>query len=152
MFNFERERDLECEQGRGREPETQNPKQAPASELSVQSPMVGLEPTNLKIMKIADWALKWLGHPGATKLFHFFKSIFNYYFFFLRESGSLSGGGVGREEGKESQAGASSQCRAWRGARTQEVWVHDLSWSRMLNWQSYPDAPHKLFQKELDLS
>ena len=40
MFIFERVR--ECEQGRGRERETQNPKQAPGSEPSAQSPMPGL--------------------------------------------------------------------------------------------------------------
>ena len=34
---------------RERERETQNPKQAPGSELSAQSPMVGLEPTNREI-------------------------------------------------------------------------------------------------------
>ena len=35
MFIFER--DKQCEQGSGRERETQNPKQAPGSELSAQS-------------------------------------------------------------------------------------------------------------------
>ena len=37
MFIFERERGRKW--GRGRERETQNPKQAPGSELSAQSPM-----------------------------------------------------------------------------------------------------------------
>ena len=32
----------------GRERETQNPKQAPGSELSAQNPMAGLEPTNAR--------------------------------------------------------------------------------------------------------
>ena len=39
MFIFERER--EHEQGRGKERETQNPKQAPGSELSAESPTRG---------------------------------------------------------------------------------------------------------------
>ena len=43
MFIFEtereRERETEHELGTGRETETQNPKQAPGSELSAQSPM-----------------------------------------------------------------------------------------------------------------
>ena len=39
---MERQRNTECEQGRGqREGETQNPKQAPGSELSAQSPTWG---------------------------------------------------------------------------------------------------------------
>ena len=42
MFIFERERETECKQGRSRERETQNPKQAPGFELSAQSPMWGL--------------------------------------------------------------------------------------------------------------
>ena len=33
-----------------REGETQNPKQAPGSELSAQSPDLGLEPTNCEII------------------------------------------------------------------------------------------------------
>ena len=42
MFIFERERETECEWGEGqRERETQNPKQAPGSELSAQSLMWG---------------------------------------------------------------------------------------------------------------
>ena len=42
MFVFTlRQRETEHEQGRSRERETQNPKQAPGSELSVQSPMQG---------------------------------------------------------------------------------------------------------------
>ena len=43
MFIFERERDRQTEhkQAGQRERETQNPKQAPGSELSAQSPMWG---------------------------------------------------------------------------------------------------------------
>ena len=37
-----------------RERETQNPQQAPGSELSAQSPMRGLEPTNREIMTRAE--------------------------------------------------------------------------------------------------
>ena len=50
MFIFERERERERgrererEAGREREGETQNPKQAPGSELSGQSPTQGLNP------------------------------------------------------------------------------------------------------------
>ena len=43
FFNlFLREKETECEQGKGKERETQNPKQAPGSELSAQSLMRGL--------------------------------------------------------------------------------------------------------------
>ena len=48
MFYFilerQREREREHEQGRGIERETQNPKQAPGSEPSAQSPMWGSNP------------------------------------------------------------------------------------------------------------
>ena len=46
MFIFERE--TECEWGRGRERETQNPKQAPGSDLSAQSLMRGLNPQTVR--------------------------------------------------------------------------------------------------------
>ena len=65
MFIFERERERDTESaskgGAEREGETQNPKQAPGSELSAQSPMRVFELTNREI-KI--WATDW-GHPGA---------------------------------------------------------------------------------------
>ena len=41
VYLFLRERDTEHEQGRSRERQTQNLKQAPGSELSAQSPMRG---------------------------------------------------------------------------------------------------------------
>ena len=41
MFIYFFEIETECEQGRGRERETQNPKQAPGSELLAQSPTRG---------------------------------------------------------------------------------------------------------------
>ena len=47
MFTSERERERERERARGegqRERETQNPKQAPGSELSAQSPTWGSNP------------------------------------------------------------------------------------------------------------
>ena len=51
-FIFEREREREGERGRGggaeRERETQNPKQAPGSELSAQSPTWG---SNSQVMR-----------------------------------------------------------------------------------------------------
>ena len=40
----ERERETEHEWGRGRKRETQNPKQAPGSKLSTQSPLRGSNP------------------------------------------------------------------------------------------------------------
>ena len=43
-----REREAECEWGRDRERETQNPKQAPGSELSAQSPRRGLNPRTVR--------------------------------------------------------------------------------------------------------
>ena len=42
-------RETKNEEGRGRERETQNPKQAPSSEVSAE-PDVGLELTNREIM------------------------------------------------------------------------------------------------------
>ena len=50
LFLRERERDTESEWGRRRERGTQNPKKAPGSELSAQSPTGGLELVNRKIM------------------------------------------------------------------------------------------------------
>ena len=47
MFIFEREREQAGE--RQRERETQNPKQAPGSELSAQSPMWGLTPRTVRL-------------------------------------------------------------------------------------------------------
>ena len=44
MFIYLFEREAECEQGRGREREAQNLKQAPGSELSAESLMWGLNP------------------------------------------------------------------------------------------------------------
>ena len=41
--------ETECESGRGRESEIQNPKQASGSELSSESLTLGLEPTNCEI-------------------------------------------------------------------------------------------------------
>ena len=45
IFTFEKERKTEHEAGRGREKERQDPKQAPGSKLSAQSP-TGLKLTN----------------------------------------------------------------------------------------------------------
>ena len=42
------EREIKCEQERGRERETQNPKKAPGSELSAQSPMQGSNPRTMR--------------------------------------------------------------------------------------------------------
>ena len=50
MFIFEREKEAECEQGTGRERETQNLKQAPGSELVSTEPYVRLKPMNHEIM------------------------------------------------------------------------------------------------------
>ena len=49
MFIFERERETECKQERGREKGRQNVKQASGSELLIQSLTV-FEPTNCEIM------------------------------------------------------------------------------------------------------
>ena len=49
MFIFERASKRNTVGEGQRERETQNPKQAPGSELSVQSPPRGLEPTKLQI-------------------------------------------------------------------------------------------------------
>ena len=50
LFITERQRDTEHEQGKGREMETQNLKQAPGSELSAQSRMRGSNSGMVKIM------------------------------------------------------------------------------------------------------
>ena len=50
LFSFERETEYKRGRDRERERETQNPKQAPGSELSAQSSMRRLEPMNCKIM------------------------------------------------------------------------------------------------------
>ena len=50
VYLFLRQRETENEQGRVRERETQNLKQALGSELSAQSPMAGLELTDHEIM------------------------------------------------------------------------------------------------------
>ena len=67
-------------------------------------------------------------------------------FIFERQRQNVSGLGAEREAEREgdteSEAGsrlwASSQHRAWCGARTHELWDHDLSRSQTLNWLSYP--------------
>ena len=48
MFIFERERERQHEQGRGRETGRQNLKQASGSELSAQSPTQGLNPQSVR--------------------------------------------------------------------------------------------------------
>ena len=50
MFIFEREKEAECEQGTGRERETQNLKQAPGSELVSRELNIGLKPMSCEIM------------------------------------------------------------------------------------------------------
>ena len=45
---------MKHEWGRGRDREAQNPKQAPGSELSAQSPAWGVKPTNCEIMTWAE--------------------------------------------------------------------------------------------------
>ena len=87
-----------------------------------------------------------LRHPGAPSLL-FLKKIFNVYFEGERDR-EWAGEGQ-RERGRRriwSRLQALS-CwhRAWRGARTQEPWDHDLSWSQMLNQLSHPGVPSFLF-------
>lgn len=48
VYLFLRERETECEPGSGRERGRQNPKQAPGSELSAQSPTWGLNPRTMR--------------------------------------------------------------------------------------------------------
>ena len=54
MFIFlrDRERQSTSEGGAERERETQNPKQAPGSELSAQSPVRGLDPQTVRLWQI----------------------------------------------------------------------------------------------------
>ena len=57
--------------------------------------------------------------------------------------------GWGRERGRHrigSRLQAlSHQPRAWRGARTHELWDRGLSWCRTLNRLSHPGAPERTF-------
>ena len=48
LFIFERQRETEHEWERGRERETQNPKQAPGSELTAQSPVRDSNPQTMR--------------------------------------------------------------------------------------------------------
>ena len=50
LFTFETERDTAWAGERQRERETQNPKQAPGSELSAQSPMQGSNSQTMKLL------------------------------------------------------------------------------------------------------
>ena len=50
LFIFETQREMEHKSRRSRERETQNPKQAPGSELSAQSLTMGLKLMNYEIM------------------------------------------------------------------------------------------------------
>ena len=61
MYIWERQRETVSEQGRGRERQTQNPKQASGSELSTQSPTWGLNSqaeimTWAEVRHLTDWA------------------------------------------------------------------------------------------------
>ena len=64
-------------------------------------------------------------------------------FIYFWERPSMSGGGAEREGDTDSKAGSGLSCQhtAQRGARTHELWDHDLSRSQTLNWLSHPGAP-----------
>ena len=65
MFIFERDR---ARAGDGqRETHTQNPKQAPGSELSARSPTRGLNPRTARSWLRQSQLLNWLSHPGVLK-------------------------------------------------------------------------------------
>ena len=59
------------------------------------------------------------------------------------ERQSVSRGGLEREEDRiQSRLQALSyQHRAQCGAPTHELWDHDLTWSRTLNWPNHPGTP-----------
>ena len=63
-FIFESERDRVWAGEGQREKETENPKQAPGSELSAQSRMWGLELTNCEMV---TWAEVWRSTEWATQ-------------------------------------------------------------------------------------
>ena len=77
-------------------------------------------------------------------LFSFFLNFFFNVYLFLRQRETEHEWGRVRERGRHrirSRLQAlSCQHRARRGALTHEPWDHDLSWSRMLNRLSHPDA------------
>ena len=64
VYLFLRERETEHEQGRGRDRGRHNPRQAPGSELSAQSPTKGLNsPWDHDLSW--SWMINPLSHPGA---------------------------------------------------------------------------------------
>ena len=65
---FERQRETKFEWGRGREKETQNPKQAAGPELSAQSPTWGSNPQTARYDLSQSRMLNRLSHPGALLL------------------------------------------------------------------------------------
>ena len=65
MFIFERERDRAQAVEGQRERETQNPKKAPGSELSAQSPTWGLNSQVLRSWPEPKSMLNLLSHPDA---------------------------------------------------------------------------------------
>ena len=79
--------------------------------------------------------------------FYLLKKIFLTFIHFWRDRQSMSGKGAerGRHRIQSRLQALSCQHRARRGARTHELWDHDLSRSWTLNRLSYPDTPLYLF-------
>ena len=75
IYFWEREREQAWAGEGQREKETQNPKQAPGSELSAQSPMRGLNSWTIRSWPELKSMLNQLSHVGAPNVF-LFKFIF----------------------------------------------------------------------------
>ena len=82
-----------------------------------------------------------LSHPGAPMFIHFWE----------RDRERERERETECEWGRDSKRGRhriwsrfqalSCQHRPQQGARTHELWDHDLTWSQRLNWLSHPGAP-----------
>ena len=166
-----RPRETEHERGRVRERETQNPKQAPGSEPSAQSPTRGSNSRTAKLWPEPKSAAQPTEPPRRPqkKMFKYhmlslflpftfaFCDFFNFYlflffltfiYFWHRERQSMNGGGSerGRHRVWNRLQALSCQHRAQRGARTHRPWDHDLSRSRKPNQLSHPGAPRGGFK------
>ena len=142
IYFWDRERQSMNGGGSERERETQNPKQAPGSELSAQSLTRGLNSRTARSWpepKLDAQPTEPPRHPKNS-----FFLMFIYFIFETERDRAWTGEGQ-RERGRHRiwnrlQA-LSCQHRARRGAWTHGPRDHDLSRSRPLNRLSHPGAP-----------
>ena len=135
VYLFLRQGETEREQGRVRERETQNPKQAPGSELSAQSPTRGWNSRTVR---------SWPERKSAAQPTEPLRGP--YIYSFLRDR-DRTWAGEGQREGETIWSRLqvlSCQQRALHMAWTHKPWDQDLSWSWSLNWLSHPGTPVRL--------